>query len=760
MMVLRRGNSNGFSPRAILACVLAGFLVLSVGLLPAEASLLPAGFFDMVATPGQGAAAVEADRLSYDGQHDVISAEGGVILSYQNFVIRADRLDFNQQTGALHATGNVSITDPQGDVFQMDSVEVTGGMKEAFINSLTVRTAKGALITARDVHYSDALQVMLTDAAYSPCGLCVDTKGRKIGWKVKAARIIYDRKSASVTLEQPSLELLGVPVAWLPWFWIPDPTQPRASGLRMPSVDYDEKRGGILTVPYFVPIGEDVDLILSPTLMSRQGFLMRGDLNWRFAGLGEIDIRASGLYQLDKSAYAGTVGFRDWRGAIQTAGRFTPTEDWTAGWSYSVFSDNAYLRDYELSDADSSINQVYATYLNRQTWLDARIQRFNRLGNFTGADDAQQAMAVPMVKFDHVQDLAPGWGRLHFSGEALGIHREADQTITYNGVPYDFGYEGNKGHLMLEGAWESQWILPGGIAATPYLGTRLDGAWYDGASSNPSAPPASMLLSATPIAAMDVRWPLFAKNGGDTHLLEPIAQLVYRGSSTTKVGITNDDAQSFVFDTSNLFSYNRFSGIDRQETGLRANVGAHYLGSFADGSWLDLVAGESFHLLGINALGVSDQALVGTDSGLGSTASYIVASARGGLANGLSAGGKIQVDPAGPRVTRAGLGVAYANAYRYSAGADYIYIAADPALGTIADQHELAGRVGVPVTDYWTVSGGLTYNIATNNWIKANTGATYDDGYLLFGGNVNFTPTSWGFGVSFKLKGPDGEVAF
>lgn len=760
MMVLRRGNSNGFSPRAILACVLAGFLVLSVGLLPAEASLLPAGFFDMVAKPGQGAAAVEADRLSYDGQHDVISAEGGVILSYQNFVIRADRLDFNQQTGALHATGNVSITDPQGDVFQMDSVEVTGGMKEAFINSLTVRTAKGALITARDVHYSDALQVMLTDAAYSPCGLCVDTKGRKIGWKVKAARIIYDRKSASVTLEQPSLELLGVPVAWLPWFWIPDPTQPRASGLRMPSVDYDEKRGGILTVPYFVPIGEDIDLILSPTLMSRQGFLMRGDLNWRFAGLGEIDIRASGLYQLDKSAYAGTVGFRDWRGAIQTAGRFTPTEDWTAGWSYSVFSDNAYLRDYELSDADSSINQVYATYLNGQAWLDARIQRFNRLGNFTGADDAQQAMAVPMVKFDHVQDLAPGWGRLHFSGEALGIHREADQTITYNGVPYDFGYEGNKGHLMLEGAWESQWILPGGIAATPYLGTRLDGAWYDGASSNPSAPPASMLFSATPIAAMDVRWPLFAKNGGDTHLLEPIAQLVYRGSSTTKVGITNDDAQSFVFDTSNLFSYNRFSGIDRQETGLRANVGAHYLGSFADGSWLDLVAGESFHLLGINALGVSDQALVGTDSGLGSTASYIVASARGGLANGLSAGGKIQVDPAGPRVTRAGLGVAYANAYRYSAGADYIYIAADPALGTIADQHELAGRVGVPVTDYWTVSGGLTYNIATNNWIKANTGATYDDGYLLFGGNVNFTPTSWGFGVSFKLKGPDGEVAF
>jgi LPS-assembly protein len=760
-MVLRRGNNNRFPPRAILACVLAGFLVLSAGVLPAEAALLPAGFFDMVVSPGQGAAAVEADRLSYDGQHDVISAEGGVILSYQGFVIRADRLDFNQQTGVLHATGNVSITDPQGDVFQMDSVEVTGGMKEAFINSLTVTTAKGAVITARDVHFTDALQTMLTDAAYSPCGLCIDSKGRKIGWKVKAARIIYDRESASVTLEQPSLELLGIPVAWLPWFWIPDPTQPRASGLRMPSVDYDEERGGILTIPYFVPVGEDVDLILSPTLMSRQGFLMRGDLNWRFPGLGEIDIRASGLYQLDPAAFAtANVPAATWRGAIQTAGRFTPVEDWTAGWSYSVFSDNAYLKDYELTDSDSSINQVYATYLNGPTWLDARVQRFNRLGDHSATDDAKQAMAAPKVTFDHVQDLAPGWGRLHLSGEALGIHREADQSITYNGVPYDFGYEGNKAHLMLEGAWENQWILPGGVVATPFLGTRLDGAWYDGASSDVDAPPASMLLSATPIAAMDVRWPLFARNGSDTHLLEPIAQLVYRGSSTTEVGITNDDAQSFVFDTSNLFSYNRFSGIDRQETGLRANIGGHYLGSFADGSWLDLVAGESFHLLGTNAFGVSDQVLAGIDSGLGGTASYIVASARGGFANGLSAGGKIQVDPATPRVTRAGVGVAYANAYRFSAGADYIYIAADAALGTVLDQHEIAGRVGVPVDDYWTVAGGLTYNIATNNWIKANTGVTYDDGYLLFGGNANLTPTSWGFGISFKLKGPDGEVAF
>src|SRR5690606_32119736 len=130
----------------------------------------------------------------------------------------------------------------------------------------------------------------------------------------------------------------------------------------------------------------------------------------------------------------------------------------------------------------------------------------------------------------------------------------------------------------------------------------------DGTEGDPPAgmaePLDELLFNATPIAAMDVRWPLMATNGADSHLLEPIAQLVWRGSDTTRVGITNDNAHSFVLDDTNIFSYNRFTGSDRQETGLRANIGARYLASFSRGQWLELIAGQSFHLAGVNAMGV------------------------------------------------------------------------------------------------------------------------------------------------------------
>ena len=312
----------------------------------------------------------------------------------------------------------------------------------------------------------------------------------------------------------------------------------------------------MLEVPFFVPLGEDADLVLTPMLMSRQGVLARGDLTWRLPEWqGVIEVQASGVYQLDPGAFAtAKVPARDWRGAIQTSGRFTPAENWQAGWSYTAFTDNAYLKDYALTDADNAVNGVYATHLSRDTWFDARIQRFNRIGDYTATDEQRQGMNLPKVRFDHVTELAPGWGRVHVTGEVLGVHREADQTRTVNTRSYVYGYEGDKAHAMIEGAWENQVVLPGGVTATPYLGARLDGTWYDRTTGALPAPYTTaadaVLFSATPIAALDMRWPLMARAGDSTHLVEPVAQLVYRGSDTTAVGITNDDAHSFVFDTS------------------------------------------------------------------------------------------------------------------------------------------------------------------------------------------------------------------
>jgi LPS-assembly protein len=222
-----------------------------------------------------------------------------------------------------------------------------------------------------------------------------------------------------------------------------------------------------------------------------------------------------------------------------------------------------------------------------------------------------------------------------------------------------------------------------------------------------------------------------------------------------------------VLDDTNIFSYNRFSGTDRQETGLRANIGARYLANFSDGAWLELIAGQSFHLAGVNALGVADEVQTGLSTGLEDDASYVVLGARGSPYEGLTLGAKAQLDVDGPTVARAGLGADYdlGNGFRF--GGDYIYLPSDAVTGVIADQHEVTVRAGAPLPfDYWRVEGATSWDIATNQWLQSTGRIYYDDGYFLAGGFVTATgpthtdPDSLAFGMSLKLKAPGAEFGF
>lgn len=746
--------------------VLMGLALLFAFALPASAqTLLPLGFFDNLAVSPNGRAVVEADMLSYDADSDVITASGDVILRYEGYTLRADRVVYRQRSGEVSARGNIEVFDLRGNRFVADAVEITGNFQQAFVNSLIFTTADGSMITAEDGDFNSEVEIVLDDATYSPCGLCIDSKGRRIGWRVRAPKMIYIRDKGTIELHQPSIELLGIPMAWLPWLSIPDPSQPRLSGFRIPNFDYSPQMGFTAELPYFWAPDDATDVLFIPRLMTRQGGLFAVEVTHRFTR-GVVDFKASGVMQLDPSAFAGTVGDREWRGAIQTSGRFTPYESWVTGWSYTKFTDAAYLQDYRLTTAKNNTNEVYVTHLTRNNFLDLRVQEFNLLGNVTPEQQEEHAKAIPNFRGEHTVDLPNGWGQFKLNGTLLGVYRGRDHTGTLNGVPYVFAYRETKFHGTAEASWQKQMIVPGGITVTPFAGIRLDAATYDGASA--LFPGEVSLLSATPIAALDVRWPLIAFNNGNSHLFEPIAQLVYRGGTETLPGITNDNAQSFVLDDTNIFSYNRFSGTDRQEAdGLRANVGGRWQGNFQNGGWAELLVGESFFLAGTNSFAITDPTNTGLSTGLGDTASYLVLGARAGFP-GLEGTSKFLLDPnpMTPTVRRAQVGGRWWNTQRFSAAAQYIYLPANPVVGQVADQHEIATQVGVPIADYWTATGNFAWDLAGNTWLEGSAGLTYDDKFLVFGvnagvtGPTHTTPNDFRVWASFALRGPGGTFAF
>ncbi|MBP0651208.1 LPS-assembly protein LptD, partial [Mycobacterium tuberculosis] len=87
--------------------------------------------------------------------------------------------------------------------------------------------------------------------------------------------------------------LMGVPIAWLPYFSTYDPTVTRKSGLLPPTYIYSENLGFGARVPYFWAPVPDWDVTLSPTYLSRQGLLMDATVRhrtengiWSVQGIG------------------------------------------------------------------------------------------------------------------------------------------------------------------------------------------------------------------------------------------------------------------------------------------------------------------------------------------------------------------------------------------------------------------------------------------------------------------------------------------
>ena len=121
--------------------------------------------------------------------------------------------------------------------------------------------------------------------------------------------------------------------------------------------------------------------------------------------------------------------------------------------------------------------------------------------------------------------------------------------------------------------WTRDWTLPHGVLASAHrlgAGRCLPGL---GESRHPRRHPGPGRARPPPSSCAG-RWS--ATPSGADHVIEPIVQVVYSSAVRDQHDIPNEDSRLPEFDETNLFSLNRFPGVDRLETGLRANLGISY----------------------------------------------------------------------------------------------------------------------------------------------------------------------------------------
>ena len=717
---------------------------------------------------GQKQMLVQAREIDYDYVNHRVAAVGNVQIYYGGSVLEADRVIYDQTTKRLHAEGNVRLTEPGGNITYGNIMDLSDDYRDGFVDSLRLEAPDQTRLAAVRAERTAGNYTVLHNSVYTACAPCKDDPKRPPLWQVKAARIIHDQGEKMIYFEDAHLEFFGKPIAWLPYFSAPDPTVKRKTGVLMPSINSNSNYGIAVEIPYYWALAPDYDLTLAPMMTSKQGLLLESEFRQRLLN-GAYSIRAAGIYQLDKGQFtpSGGVaapGYRDWRGSVESSGQFALTDRWVWDWDALLMSDKTFLQDYnpQLSryrvldplrnNSSEGISQIYLTGIGNRSYFDVRSIYY--MGFSTADAQTQIPVIHPVLDYTYTVDHPVLGGELGYNVNFTSLTREQanfdaiTQTSLNNGTCAQTadpaikntsncllrGIPGNYNRFSAETHWRRSFTDSLGQVFTPFMSLRADaGAMQinpDPGVSNFISPGDDNLMRAMPTVGIDYRYPFISVESWGTQTIEPRAQIIARPNEPQIGKWPNEDAQTLIFDDSNLFRVDKYSGWDRVEGGGRANYGIQYTAQFNQGGSVNALFGQSYSLFGQNSFAVGGVSNTGLDSGLDTTRSDYVARVSYQPNKTYTFTSRFRFDNDSFAVRRTELET-MAKFDRWNVALLYGDYAAQPQLGFLERRQGLLGSGSVKLDANWVLLGAARYDINANKFDQTRFGIGYVDDCLI-----------------------------
>jgi LPS-assembly protein len=689
---------------------------------------------------------VHADEMVYDYRNNRVSAAGNVQIYYDGGVLEANRVTYDRKNHRVYAEGKVRYRTRDGHLIHAETLEITDDLREGFISSLLVESAERTRFAATRADRSEGKVTVYRSGIYTACAPCKDDPKRPPLWQVRAARIIHDESERVIHYEDARLEFMGIPIAYLPFFAHPDPTVRRQSGFLAPQSFSSTRTGVGVELPYYWAIAPNKDITVSLAPLTRQGLLAKSEWRHRLIN-GAYAVRVAGIFQRDPGAFflgpaaPAHPGMREFRGSVETTGEVFINKQWAWGWDATLLSDRLFLRDYSLgrTAATERTSQVYLVGQGDRSHFDLRAMAFTGLTVFDRNDE--QPLVHPVLDYSYIFREPVVGGEVAFRANLTSLsRRQADFDPTNSAAQFlnlcdsravmlatnpsnclMRGTPGDYTRLSADMTWRRTAITSWGQIITPFIVARGDIAYHrtapdPGVAAFMAASPEG-LVRAMPALGFETRWPLISAHAWGTQILEPIAQLVVRPDETQIGRFPNEDAQSLIFDDTNIFSINKYSGFDRVEGGTRLNVGVLYTANINRFGTFSALVGQSYHLFGRNSFAFSGtidpmtgmQTGLGLQSGLEEPISDYVARFSLQTSKNLMFVNRYRFDKDNLTVRRFELETSTAFG-AVALSTIYARYEAQPLIGYIQRRDGVFQNAALRISSNWTVSGGVRYD--------------------------------------------------
>src|SRR5262245_21016558 len=407
---------------------------------------------------------VQADNLIYDKNR--VIAQGNVEIYYNNYILTADKVVYDQSLNKLVAEGNAQLKEPNGSVVRADRFEATDDFRDAFIQQLSTITSDDTRIAADRAIKKEGNVTEFQKGNFTPCR---NDPGMPPLWCIGASRIIHDQTAATITYQDAQFQLFGVPIFYLPYFQHPDPSVKHQSGFLMPSYNTSSTLGFSVEIPYYFALAPNYDFTFRPTYFTDRGVLWAGEWRHRLAN-GQYIVNLAAIEDATTPALNSDLG--NWRGSIQTRGQFSLASWWKYGWDVTLESDESFRRTYKLDSIlqTDRVNVAFLQGLSDRNYFAANLYQFG--GLFLTDTDVANAYVLPVIDYNYIVGTPVLGGELSFNAHARVLTRTSGTDDQ---------------HVVVEGNWKRKMVDPIGQLWTPFANARGDLYSFTNAT-NPSNP--------------------------------------------------------------------------------------------------------------------------------------------------------------------------------------------------------------------------------------------------------------------------------